>query len=204
MRRIAIAAVFTTATLVFHVVGCTFLVSFDDQPGVDASVATADRVTPSVDAARTPDPEPAIDATPGPADEKCDLEIDRTLVKGCASYEENGIVCADGTGLTQYPPSDRQKDVVTCSKTKGAICIRHCVIACAHLPAGFPDQCDDCGGKADKLYCGIEMKGWPTAEFGLLVRCMGGRLVEGEPGAGGPKNCGKGCKPSATGDATCL
>ena len=206
MRRLPAAAV-VAGTLGTAALGCTFLASFEDRPGLDggardARVLDEPRDAGGVEEEPTADvASPAPDAAPPP--DKCDLAFDRAAIKGCAEFEENGQVCGDNPTFTDYPPSDRAKDVITCSKTRGVLCIQHCTGACAHLPSGFPDQCDACENRADKLYCGIEM-GWPTKNFHLLVRCTAGRLVQGAAADGGPRNCANGCEPSATGDARCL
>ena len=156
------------------VAGCTFLISFDEAPEDDARSASPDAggIPPSPgDGAveRRPD-----DGTPIPVTPACDTTFPLDQVKGCAAFVEGGQICADNPALTDYP-GNRETDVVTCSKTQGAICVRHCV-ACAHLPAGFPDQCDQCIGKANGAYCGTDM-GWQPDNFRLLVTCTNERMA---------------------------
>ena len=162
--------------------GCTFLIPFDDVAENDAGSASPDSggippIPPSsssdgdADSARreTPDGSAPVPITPA-----CDTTFPLDQVKGCATFVEGGQICADNPGLTSYP-GNRETDVVTCSKTQGAICVRHCV-ACSHLPEGFPDQCDQCIGKPDGKYCGTDM-GWQPQNFRLLVTCTNERMA---------------------------
>jgi hypothetical protein len=188
--------------------GCTLLVSFDDKPR-DSGVPLPDRTTqPTSSNTNDTGPEPDEDSGLSPPDpSKCDLAFDRAAIKGCVAFQENGQICGDNQGLTNYPgnQADRGKDVVTCSKTRGVICVQHCATKCAHLPEGFPDQCDLCAGRFDGMYCGLEMQGWPNNNFNLLIKCTAGRMVEGATAGGGPRNCGAaGCQPGANGTARCL
>ena len=158
--------------------GCTFLISFDDVPQTDAGGApdaTAVRPPSSRDADVASPVTDAGDASPAvPVMPACDTTFPLDQVKGCAAFVEGGQICADNPGLTSYP-GDRQTDVVTCSKTQGATCVRHC-IACAHLPEGFPDQCDQCIGRPNGKYCGTDM-GWQPENFRLLVTCTNERMA---------------------------
>ena len=157
--------------------GCTFLVSFDDIPQAQTK---PDAAVDVVDAPSPPDAEVPVEAatesgTTVPVTPACDSTFPLDQIEGCATFVEGAQICADNPGLTKYP-GDRTTDVVACSKTQGATCVRHC-IACAHLPAGFPDQCDQCIGKPDGTYCGTDM-GWQPEHFRLLVTCAGERLKE--------------------------
>ena len=181
--------------------GCSLLISFDEVPSDDAGTdvgrpptrTTPDAGVPStdVDAGSTPDGGPLVPVTPA-----CDTTYPLSAIKGCGSIAEGGQICADNPALTSYP-TDRTNDVVTCSKT-GATCVRHCT-ACAHLPSGFPDQCDQCAGKTDGKYCGTDM-GWQPENFRLLVTCTAGRMsaasacsTRGCDSKGGTGNAA--CKP---------
>ena len=176
--------------------GCTLLVSFDDVPVRDAGAADSARITPTATATATttaPPPPPPPDASPT---DPCDRTLDLSRVKGCDTFVANAQVCADHPAFAPYPfTSTRERDVVTCNKPD-AICVEHCPTACAHLPAGFPDDCDRCAGKPDGEYCGSEM-GWDARSYGLLVRCSAGRV------AGTPTACAVGCITGAGGTARC-
>jgi hypothetical protein len=184
--------------------GCTFLVSFDEKPR-DSGVPLPDRTSqPTSSASDTGPPDEDSGLAP-PDPSKCDLSFDSGAIDGCTGFQENGQICGDNRGLTNYPgnAADRVKDVVTCSKTRGVICVQHCATKCAHLPSGFPDQCDQCAGRVDGTYCGLEMQGWPNNNFNLLIRCTGERMVEA-PATGSPRNCTGGCQPGANGTGRCL
>ncbi|MDF2697724.1 MAG: hypothetical protein K0S65_6107 [Labilithrix sp.] len=200
MRR-ALSTIFTIAGVgVVFVLGggCTFLISFDDAPVEDAGapIDLPDRSAPSRDtgAPVQPDVDSGDANPPIPVTPACDTTFPLDQVKGCATFVEGGQICADNPGLTSYP-GDRTKDVVTCSKA-GATCVRHCV-ACAHLPEGFPDQCDQCIGKVDGRYCGTDM-GWQPDNFRLLVTCTNERMAAVTP-------CStRGCdSKGGTGSAAC-
>ncbi len=176
-RALSTASAIAGALALFAVgAGCTFLISFDEVPQTDAGGAPDAAVRPP----GTPDAEVDPPVTDGdgsasiPAMPACDTTFPLDQVKGCEVFVEGGQVCADHEALTAYP-GNRETDVVTCSKTQGATCVRHCV-ACAHLPAGFPDQCDQCIGKPNGKYCGTDM-GWQPENFRLLVTCTNERLA---------------------------
>jgi hypothetical protein len=180
--------------------GCTLLVSFDDLPAAaDAGPTPApDAARPSRDSAAVDDAGPAEAGADGgsnvPATPACDTEFPLGEVEGCASFIDNAQVCADNASFTSYP-GDRATDVVTCSRSAGATCVRHCV-ACAHNPKGFPDQCDQCSGKPAGTYCGTEM-GWQPENFKLLVTCSGGKMTTSSP-------CTNGCdSKGGAGAAAC-
>ena len=176
--------------------GCTFLISFDDVPETDAGVVDGPvRPQPSRDADASGRALDAGDAGAPPVTPACDTTFPLDEVQGCASFVEGGQICADNPGLTSYP-GDRSTDVVTCSKTQGATCVRHCV-ACAHLPEGFPDQCDQCIGKPDGNYCGTDM-GWQPENFRLLVTCTNERMASAT--ACSTRGCDS---KGGTGDAAC-
>jgi hypothetical protein len=175
MRRALSPPILVGALFVFGE-GCTFLVSFDDVAPDDASTPIEAPVRPPPER-DTGAPEPELDsgdASPKvPTTPACDTSFPLAQVKGCATFVQDGQICADSPAITEYP-GDRTRDVVTCSKA-GATCVRHCV-ACAHLPSGFPDQCDQCMGKPNGTYCGTDM-GWQPDNFRLLVTCKNERMA---------------------------
>lgn len=172
--------------------GCTFLVSFDEVGDADAGLGPLD---PNRDGAS--DSSVATDAgpIPIPITPPCDSTFALSEIRGCETFVEGAQICADNRGITAYP-GNRATDVIACSKSQGATCVRHCV-ACAHLPSGFPDQCDQCIGKADGVYCGTDM-GWQPEHFRLLVTCEGERVARAVPCSD------RGCDSvSGAGDAVC-
>ncbi len=198
MRRASRSA-FVLATAAVICAGCTFLVSFDDLPAEpDADLPTEagsrQRDTGAADTAPVPKPDAGADAPPVPVTPGCDTAFPLDQVQGCASFVDNAQVCADNSSITSYP-GDRTKDLVTCSKTAGATCVRHCV-ACARNPSGFPDECDQCTAKSNGKYCGTDM-GWQPENFKLLVTCTSGRVASVTP-------CTSGCdSKGGTGSAAC-
>lgn len=199
-RAVAVAALVVLAGgLVGASAACTFLITFDDVPSADAGDEAPPDSAPSAPPSTAstsppPPPPPAPDASaPAPITPPCDATFPLKEVQGCASYVEGAQICADSTSLTSYP-GDRTHDLVTCSK-EGATCVRHCA-ACAHLPNGYPDQCDACSDKTDGTYCGTDM-GWQPVHFKLLATCTGGRVASASA-------CANGCdSQGGTGTAKC-
>lgn len=199
MRRVVSAALGAFVATAFLVLadGCTFLVQFDDvPPSVDATDTKPPLRDSGADVADTL--VPGTDAEPDapPPYPSCDQSFPLDQVEGCDLFVDDAEVCADNSGITSYP-GDRSKDLVACSKTQGATCVRHCV-ACAHLPPGYPDQCDQCVDRPDGDYCGTDM-GWQPKHFKLLVTCANGRVQAATPCSD------KGCASNGgTGGAACV
>lgn len=186
--------------------GCTFLISFDDVPAADAGVGPAS-TAPSIKDSGAPSSQDAGaqdsgTVVPGAA-EVCDETFPTNTVKGCDKYVDNGQICADtATNLSFAPGYDASADVVTCSRagTPHASCVKRCLGPgkCAHNPNGFPDQCDQCAGKADGTHCGSEMAGWPPETFKLLITCGSDRISKTTIA------CATTCNPKGgTGQAAC-
>jgi hypothetical protein len=181
LRALALALV--GPALVFGA-GCTFLISFDDVPLRDAGVvADAFVRPPPIDTGVVTPPKP--DAAPT---DPCDRTADLKRIQGCNQFVANGQACADNAAFDPYPfQSTVKRDVVTCNGGD-AICLEHCTTACAHLPNGFPDECDMCTGKIDGDYCGSEM-GWDARSYGLLVRCTSNVLATTPKPTACPDQC---------------
>lgn len=194
VRRVLTAAFGTLVALAFvgAADGCTFLVSFDDVPVEDAGIdrrQSADRELPDT---FTPE-DVGTDAPIRPPTPPCDPAFPLSEVKGCETFINGAEVCADNSALVDYPGAST--DLVACAKQQGATCVRHC-IACAHLPEGFPDQCDQCIGRPDGTYCGTDMS-WQPIHFKLLVTCAGERMDSA-------RACANGCdSKGGTGSAEC-
>ena len=162
------ATAFTTA-----VAGCTLLIPFDDVPeesGIDAS-------RPDTGGGALPDAAPDADAGPPAFPPPCDPQfpIDQVVCSGTPRP-----TCAKSPSFASYPAGhDRTNDLVFCNGTQTASCMQHCPFGCAEMPAGFPDQCDDCNGRADGYYCGRDLRGWESASSDLAVQCQNGRAVRG-------------------------
>jgi hypothetical protein len=58
------------------------------------------------------------------------------------------------------------------------------------MPTGFPDQCDDCFGKADGTYCAKDFRNWASTNDVFAIECQGGKKV-------GQTNCTDGTAPKA-------
>jgi hypothetical protein len=176
--------------------------------------------TATPDAGYNPDPEPTdtvspyptnttptstttvpYDSGPPPSSSGCDTSLNLTQVPGCNHFIAGARACADNTNLQPYPfTTTKPHDVVTCNGTN-ASCVQHCTALCAHMPSGFPDECDNCAGKVDGTYCGTEMGSWQTKNNNLLVQCRSG-VFQTSPA---PINCINGCQSGAgRGTARCL
>jgi hypothetical protein len=165
--------------------GCTFLISFDDVASSDAG-ATDTSTSSTRNDTGTVDPPVVGDAgdsgPPIDVPDTCDDQFPLGQITGCEDYVQNGQVCANTSTLKFPADYDASRDVITCSKvpTPRAICIKHCrgPGGCAHNPAGIPDQCDQCAGKANGTHCGSEMAGWPSDTFKVLVTCTDNRMTK--------------------------
>ena len=148
--------------------GCTFLIDFER---VDAGPGEADEAGAS-DArdARAADGPLAF---PPP----CDPTFPLAEVRCNASFPRPN--CASNTGVfPAYPAGqDRTNDLVTCNGSTRPTCVQHCPFGCAAMPAGFPDACDDCDGRADGTYCVKDLRGPDGRNLGLAVDCKGGKTV---------------------------
>jgi hypothetical protein len=169
-------------------VGCTFAVSFDDQPSCDGGLCVdADLVTPDgtialdaghdallVDAAKDA-PKDVFDESYQPC-------------KGLLS----GLYCA-GDHIVGYrgPGSD----LVTCDG--GAIArVKPCGDAgCIAMKDPFPDTCNECPTKQNGNYCGRDFAGFPTDNADILIGCQFGNVSLNYP-------CPRGCHSAGT-DAGC-
>jgi hypothetical protein len=165
----------------------------------DAGLSVRD-TSPSPDPTYDPYPTPTTttttplpDAGPVITGENCDTALDLTRIHGCNQFTQNARACADNNSFAPYPFTDtRTRDVVTCNTN--ATCVQHCATQCAHLPNGFPDECDHCQGKLDGTYCGSEMTSWQAKSTNVLLHCRGG-IMETSPV---PEPCAVRCTVGTT------
>ncbi len=133
------------------------------------------------DADARPSPDAAVDspidaAGDSPGDSSADA-VEEYAADPCFD------VTASGSGLycgrsTQNGFSGGNPDILyTCSPgtvTATTMCPNGCFLA----PVNYEDECDDCGGKADGLYCGSQF-GYMTPSNRLLIPCASGHVNEG-------------------------
>ncbi|WP_394826641.1 hypothetical protein [Pendulispora albinea] len=141
--------------------GCTFLANFDDpspKPGPGGEDG-------GVEASAVADGGPSN--CPGymldPKAQPCSVNRGRA----------RGIYCACN-GLANYQGS--RDDLVICDGDGGIVEVTACSNGCAFYPAGIPDSCDPCAGRADGKWC--------ATEFGVdagrvLMSCQAGRQAPG-------------------------
>lgn len=184
--------------------GCTLLVGFDEVADGGPTVVDDEdsgRPLPVRDAgtdARTGTDAAVIVLAEPP----CDGAFPLAQVGGCASFQDNGRICARNERFTYPAGRDKAKDLVTCKRTGAAgnaSCVRHCAGTggCASLPEGFPDQCDTCEGRPNGTYCGNTMGFATTASARLLVTCAANRMstvVACDAGCAARTDTTAGCK----------
>jgi hypothetical protein len=143
--------------------GCTFLISFDEVPGpTDAGTDSPTPLGPPdvrVDVSAPPDA--AADVGPDTSDALANPDA----CKG----KLDGKYCG---GDTIVWPGDKD-DLITC-KANAVSNVRFCAsgVGCIRMLNGYPDQCDECGSKADGTYCGRDMPGWDPKNAETRVRCQ--------------------------------
>lgn len=153
--------------------GCTFLIDFDEvdggaeagsSSGSSGSEGGADRFVPDGPVAFPPPCDPAFPL----AQLKCNANFPRPN-------------CASNTTVFPAYPSGQQRagDLVTCNGGATPTCVQHCPFGCAAMPAGFPDQCDDCNGRPDGTYCVKDLRGPDGRSLGLAIDCEGGKTTKG-------------------------
>jgi hypothetical protein len=164
LARVLAACVATSAATAI-LAGCTFLIGFDDVPGAtDGSIDSQTMINAPdvrVDAPALPDAQIG--------DAGADVRDAIANPAACANFSD-GKYC----GGNQIPwPVANNDDLVTC-KGRMVSNVRFCsgLGGCIRMLNGYPDQCDECGTKADGLYCGRDMGGWETKNFNSLVHCQ--------------------------------
>jgi hypothetical protein len=198
MRRRAAKWVAVSALLFASLVpcfACTLLITFDDQPKHDAGPSPTTSNSSSSGEDPFPSATPTTTSTAPPPDAglpigSCDNSLDPSKVLGCDNFGVQGAqVCADNPQLEDPYTSTISRDLITCNPPS-AVCIQHCASRCAHLPEGFPDQCDTCSSRSlsDGDYCGSEL-GWISKDANILVHCRSGAISQSAP----PQACAGTC-----------
>jgi len=202
------------AIAVAGAMGCTFLVQFDDVDEAGGALTAprrdgggsgnGDDDGASGSSSGEPDdgglgqvtPEGGVDPFPPP----CDTTFPLAQVTCDPAYPRPE--CAKSTNIvTAYPAGHpRGGDLVTCNGSSPPTCVKHCPFGCLSMPQGNPDQCDDCAGKADGIYCLKDLRGTDPGNLGFAVQCTGGHAVDTIPCGVG--KCATTC-PRATPSPSC-
>lgn len=166
--------------------GCTLIATFDDIPAtipiVDETTMRDAGKTSSSSSSSGEDPGTVPDAGPKFPPE-CDDTVDLNAI-GCGDYIRSE--CEDEPQITPKDGLFQAGDLIDCDGNNKAVCVRHCPNGCASMPAGFPDYCDDCQGRADGTYCAKDFRSPIAANENVAITCAGGRKA-------GSTNCTNGC-----------
>lgn len=168
MRRAAAGAALGGALTAALLGGCTLLVSFDDVPLDDGGISMPSSRPPDVAVVDAGDASSALDArTDAP-----DGSVDYT--KACTG-QPDGKYCNGNQVVVDGGSGD---DLVTCLNGKTAS-VKRCSTGsgCVRMPSGFPDECDQCQGKATGLYCGDDFAGWHPMNARARIRCDNNAIV---------------------------
>jgi len=161
---------FFASACAFGLAGCPLLVSFDDLPTDDAGLSDRPdaRTTNDVFVPDTNQPDvPVI--------------VDEDVVSPDASVDY-GAACTgkpDGkycNGNMVNVDAGSRDDLVTCLNGM-TVSAKLCTNGCQRMPTGFPDECDQCQGKATGLYCGDDFFGWHPLNKNTRIRCDNGSIV---------------------------
>jgi hypothetical protein len=147
--------------------GCTFLISFDDVPRDGGADVT---LPPPAPPDPPPPPEDIGDASfDGPAIR--DASRDANLYADACTGHQNGKYC---NGNVIVVDGGSRDDLIICDG--GGATIKACNkgTGCVRLPPGFPDECDECQGRAAGQYCGDDFPGWDKLNAKARIRCTGG------------------------------
>jgi hypothetical protein len=95
----------------------------------------------------------------------------------CANVDaaNNGLYCGRSTqsGFSDGDPLY----VYTC--VNGTVSnIVSCPNGCFIAPSGYQDECDQCGGRQDGVYCGSQFS-YPSPSDRLLIVCSAGHVPDG-------------------------
>jgi hypothetical protein len=143
--------------------GCTFLIGFDDVP------AAADGGTDAQTPIGPPDVRVDVSSAPDSGTDVGPDARDALANPDACKGKLDGKYCG---GNTIVWPGDKD-DLVTC-KANVVSDVRLCSsgVGCIRMLNGYPDQCDECGSKADGTYCGRDMTGWDPKNADTRVRCQ--------------------------------
>lgn len=142
------------------------MISFDDVAVPDEGGVTFD--------APTEQPDVVVAVKEGGVDAGFDSGDALANPSACNAHGD-GKYCG-GDMITW--PADRKDDLITC-KAMAVFSVLNCAagVGCIANPPGYPDECDECGNKADGLYCGRDMQGWSPKNANERVRCNSGHEV---------------------------
>ena len=161
MRFAAAAAAFLA--------GCTFLVTFDEVPSDDGGSAVPIARPPDVNAAET-----GADATATEPDGSASGDASAGYSAACigqpdGKYCNGNQVGVDGGG---------KDDLITCLNGK-TVSVKPCSkgSGCQRMVSGYPDECDECMGRANGQYCGDDFAGWHPLNARSRIRCDNGAIV---------------------------
>ena len=142
--------------------GCTFLIDFEPvevaaEGGFDATVLPG---PPDV-RIDVPPPEAAVDSGVDARDAIANPDA--------CNGKSDGRYCG-GNQITW--PVENKDDLVTCKGQLVSV-VKFCagVGGCIRMANGFPDQCDECGTRADGRYCGRDLA-WEPKNAERLVQCQ--------------------------------
>jgi hypothetical protein len=153
--------------------GCTFLVTFDDLPKDQAEFTTPDARPRDGASSGTTSSSGGSDATQPEDDAASGGDANTSSSDPCSGkldskYCNGTDIVVDGGGAN---------DLVTCLGGK-KVGSTTCTSSCKQMPAGSPDECDQCGTKANGNYCGDDFFGWHPANANTRVQCTGGAIAE--------------------------
>jgi hypothetical protein len=152
----------------------------------DATVdAAADGNSPLDAPGDSPLPSDAGSDSPGDGSSSTDA-VEEYAADPCANVDaaNNGLYCGRSTqsGFSDGDPLY----VYTC--VGGMVSnIVSCPNGCFIAPAGYQDECDQCGGRADGVYCGSQFS-YPSPSDRLLIICASNHISDG-----GIQACDAGC-----------
>lgn len=158
--------------------GCTFLISFDDQPVSQA--LSGDGGPPARETGTT---DPDADVVPTKEDGEApdvmtsaDAGLDVYSLDSCAVQFDGGQFC--GNNLQRDASYPYRDDLIVCVQGKIAS-VKSCSrgSGCIHFPNPHPDECDPCQDLPNKLYCGREIPGWRLENAASQIQCMNGAFV---------------------------
>lgn len=176
------------AAIAFGLAGCTFLVTFDDLPTDDAGLGIPD-ARPKNDVVVPDTNEPDV---PIVVEEDAALPDASVDYSGACTAKPDGKYC---NGNVVNVDAGSRDDLVTCLNGM-TVSSKLCTNGCTRMPTGFPDECDQCQGKATGLYCGDDFFGWHPLNKNTRIRCDNNAIV-------GNLICSNGC--TGTGPtASCL
>jgi len=150
--------------------GCSLIVTFDDVPSkLDASTLPDSRPQNDVGVVDTGG-EP--DAGPLPEEDASAADASADYTNACTG-KPDGKYC---NGNQVIVDAGNKDDLVTCLAGK-TVSAKLCTNGCQRMPTGYPDECNQCAGKATGLYCGDDFVGWHPMNKNTRIRCDNGAIV---------------------------